>query len=140
MNIDKVKEFILLNEGYRNKPYKDIYGNITIGIGRNLTGKGLKDYEVEYLFQNDIDDAINDLVKIFKDNFYLFPEPIKIGLIDMMFNMGINRFKTFKKMIKALNEFDFEKASYEIENSKWCNQVKSRCNRVKKLFESAFNG
>ena len=48
----------------------------------------------------------------------------------MMFNLGYPRFTKFKKMIKALKEHDYERASIEARDSLWCKQVGSRCDEV----------
>ena len=49
-------------------------------------------------------------------------------LIDMMFNLGSPRFKQFKKMIQALEDNDYSRASFEMLDSKWAVQVGNRAN------------
>jgi len=42
--------------------------------------------------------------------------------------------KTDKKLIQAVKEGDFKKAAQEAKNSRWCKQVKSRCEDVSEMF------
>ena len=38
-----VKPLTKINEGLRSKPYVDTVGKVTIGVGRNLTDRGLSE-------------------------------------------------------------------------------------------------
>ena len=49
----------------------------------------------------------------------------------MYFNLG-SRFNTFKKMIKAAKEKDWQTAHNEALNSLWAKQVKGRANTLAK--------
>ena len=131
--IDKAIKLIKKHEGFSQYPYKDTVGKITIGYGRNLNDVGISKREAELMLENDIYKAIIDLLDIF-NNFYDFPENVQIALIDMIYNLGKTRFLTFKKMIKALKEKDYKRASQEAQDSKWCKQVKNRCKEIVKLF------
>jgi lysozyme len=42
------------HEGHRAFAYYDIVGKLTIGVGRNLTDRGLSDDEINLLFINDM--------------------------------------------------------------------------------------
>jgi len=53
-----------------------------------------------------------------------FSKEIRSGDIDLK----------FKKMIQAIKDKDFVRAPEEAKNSKWCEQVKSRCEDVCELF------
>jgi lysozyme len=120
------KELIIKHENLKLKPYKDSVGKLTIGVGRNLEDVGISKNEALYLLENDIKRSEKELKEIF-ENFDELPEQVKIVLIDMIFNLGKSRFLKFKKMIKAIKEEDFKRAAEEAKNSKWCRQVKSRC-------------
>ena len=123
-----IKKLLILNEGLRLKPYYDTVGKLTIGVGRNLTDNGITEDEAMYMLENDIKRAVQDLQRIFI-NFNDYDEHVKAVLIDMMFNLGFNRFMTFKKFIKAIKEGDLETAAKEMIVSKWARQVKSRAER-----------
>jgi len=130
-----VKDFIIKHEGLRLKPYLCPAGKLTIGVGRNIEENGISEDEAMYLLENDIKRCENELREIFP-NFDSLPENIKIALIDMDFNLGKPRFLTFKKLIQAVKEGDFKKAAQEAKNSRWCEQVKSRCEDVCEMIKS----
>ena len=118
-------ERIKKHEGIRLKPYLCTAGKMTIGIGRNIEDNGISIEEAEYLLKNDIAQSYKELQQNFPWEKDLSPRR-KGVLVEMIFNMGINRFKQFKNMLKACQEGDFEKASKEALDSKWACQVGKR--------------
>ena len=127
--IKQIKE----HEGLVLKPYKCPAGKLTIGYGHNLEDNGLSQSACEYILIEDIEEAKKNLYAVFtKDFFDTLKDNQKIALIDMMFNLGLSRFLTFKKFILAVKSKDFIKASAEIINSRAYKQNKSR---YKKLSE-----
>jgi len=111
------------------KPYYCPAGKLSIGVGRNIEDNGISEDEAMYMLNNDIFRCIEELETIF-DDFSELPENIQIALIDMIFNLGKTRFLKFKKMIQAIKDKDFKKASEEAKNSHWCGQVGKRCDDV----------
>jgi len=143
----KLEELLIKHEGLRLKPYRCPAGRLTVGVGRNLDdigiskdeikhiGKSLNDIKLTgitkedamYLLKNDINRCINELKDIFGDEFFEYPEEIRFVLIDMIFNLGKPRFKSFKKMIKAVKDKNYKEMIIQMRDSKWCRQVKLRC-------------
>ena len=119
----KLKQSLVDHEGRKNLPYTDTLGNITIGIGYNLTSRGLPDSWVDSQYLSD--------VQYFYNQLSAFPWYLKLNddrqiiLIDMAF-MGWQRFLGFTDMIAALEVSDFNKAANEMLNSEWATQVKGR--------------
>ena len=127
--IKQIKE----HEGLVLKPYKCPVGKLTIGYGHNLEDNGLSKTACEFILSEDIDEAKKNLYAVFTRKFFeTLSNNQKIALIDMMFNLGMSRFLTFKKFILAVKNKDFIKASAEIINSRAYQQNKSR---YKKLSE-----
>lgn len=127
--LQQIKE----HEGLKLFPYKCPAGKLTIGYGHNLEDNGLSQSVCEYILIEDIEEAKRDLYAIFtRDFFDSLSDNQKIALVDMMFNLGMSRFLTFKKFILAVKNKDFIKASAEIINSRAYRQNKSR---YKKLSE-----
>ena len=120
-----VVDFIKKVEGLKLKLYKDINGNLTIGYGRNLDDRGITKEEAEILLFTDLAFAEYELREIFNDYDY-YPVEVKIVLTSMMFNLGKNRFLTFKKFIKAIKEKDYKKAIIELFNSRRAKQLPKR--------------
>jgi len=122
-------EQLMRHEGYRQFPYKDTVGKLTIGVGRNLDDVGISEDEAAYLLDNDITVARHELL-------FAFPafsqmQPVRQdALINMVFNMGITRFKGFKNMIAALVEQNYQLAADEMLDSKWARQVGSRADEL----------
>jgi len=128
---DLVKTMLVVDEGLRLKPYRDIVGKLTIGVGRNLDDVGISEDEALYLLENDIQRTIQDATNIFGTSIWLSLDEVRQAVIlDMLFNLGKPRFLTFKKFIKAVKEKDFEKASKEMLDSRWARQVKKRAQRL----------
>ncbi|MFA6168950.1 MAG: hypothetical protein WC700_20155, partial [Gemmatimonadaceae bacterium] len=47
-----------IDEGIKPYPYTDSVGKLTIGVGRNLVDVGLRPKEIDFLLENDIDEAV----------------------------------------------------------------------------------
>ena len=60
----------------------------------------------------------------------------KRALVNMAFNLGLSRLRSFKRMLKALAEEDFETAAAEALNSRWAEQVGDRAARLATLIRS----
>ena len=121
--IKQIKE----HEGLRLKPYKCPAGKLTIGYGHNLEDNGLSQSVCEYILIEDIEEAKKNFYAVFtKDFFNTLNDNQKIALIDMMFNLGLSRFLTFKKFILAVKQRNFDRASVEIIHSKAYTQAKRR--------------
>jgi lysozyme len=121
--LSKLKRSLVKHEGLENFPYVDTAGKITIGIGYNLTDRGLSDEWINDQYMQDVCYFYQQL-----SGFEWFPQLTidrQIVLIDMCF-MGWKKFLTFKKMINAISIGDFKKAAIEMLDSAWANQVKGR--------------
>jgi lysozyme len=133
--LDKLAEQLRRDEGVRFRPYADTKGKITIGVGRNLTDKGITPRESDYLLGNDIDEAECELHQ-------LMPWTDKLDdarrgvLIAMVFNMGITAFQDFEKFLALVNAGNYTAAGAEMLNSKWAKQVGARANRLSRQMVS----
>lgn len=123
-----VKKWIKTHEGYSAFPYKCTEDRTTIGFGRNIQDNGITLAEAETLFDNDFQRCLNDLHKY---KWYTHqPAHVQDALMNMCFNLGINRLLGFKKMIAALTSKDYTKAAIEALDSKWATQVGQRAKDV----------
>jgi lysozyme len=109
----RLREQLARHEGKRRFVYDDasgkpistgtfVRGKPTIGVGRNLAEKGLSDDEIDYLLDNDIKDAIADA-----QTFRWFDslDPVRQAVIvELCFNMGLGKLRTFKKFLQAMAE------------------------------------
>lgn len=127
MNLKKLKNELIRDEGLRLTVYFDSEGIETIGVGRNLQ-KGITKDEAYHLLDNDIHDVIQDAMQF--EWFDKLDDDRKNIILNMIFNLGINRFKGFRKTIRLIEAGDYEEAAKEMLDSKWARQVGPRANRL----------
>ena len=115
---------LIRHEGLKLHPYLCPAGKLTIGVGRNLSDNGISEAEARVLLANDIAVSEAELCQ------YPFWRDLsaarKMALIDMHFNLGLGRFKKFKRMLAAIQAGDYELAAREMLDSKWARQVGKR--------------
>ena len=133
VDLNKLTVSIQRHEGLRLFPYTDTTGNTTIGYGRNLSGKGISNGEATALLQDDINDAITLAESQVWWPMVVSCEPRARALIEMLFNLGLGGFNTFKSAISALESGDFETAAADFLNSEWANQVGNRAQELTQM-------
>lgn len=145
-NGDKLRVMLTLHEDDRQFPYGDadgrtlrpgsiVNGNVTIGIGRNLTGKGLSEPERQLLFGNDLADIERQLSGALPWTSAIDPVR-KCILADMCFNMGINRLLAFTRTLSLIRTGRYVEAAGAMLDSLWAKQVGQRAIRLAKMMES----
>lgn len=132
--IEELEKLLIDHEGYEKKPYVDTVGKITIGVGWNLSDKGLPESIIKQLLFQSILEAIEDCDALF-ENFADFSENRQLALVDMAFNLGRARLSRFNNMRKAIANGDWVKAGDEALDSKWAKQVKGRANTIAKMLK-----
>lgn len=131
-HVKEAEALIRRHEGVRLKPYQDSVGKLTIGVGRNLTDRGLSVDEVNILFQNDMVIA-GDILDIWCEAWRTFSPACCAALLSMAFNLGGPRLTGFKRMRAALMRRDFTEAAKEALDSKWAAQVPHRAREIAKM-------
>lgn len=144
------------HEGVRPTVYKDTMNHPTVGIGFNLDdrnnraklqdlgidvnellqGKPLTDREIKTLYNISLTTAYNDAKK-FLPNFSAHPEQVQRAIVDMSFNMGLNKLMQFQRLRNALMMKDYNLAANEMMNSRWAKQVGRRAVNLANLVKSA---
>jgi lysozyme len=135
VNLQRLWEQLVHHEGLRLKPYRCSAGKLTIGVGRNLEDVGLTEEEALLLLGNDISRVITELDQNIPA-FSSLDEIRKRVLVDMGFNLGINRLMKFRRMLAALEAGDWSQAAVEMMDSRWARQVGSRAERLKLMMET----
>lgn len=131
MDVDKLKDQLILHEGLELKSYTCSAGYITLGVGRNVEELGITEEEARYLLDNDI-------LRVSKELDTAIPwwremsEVRQRVVVDMVFNLGISRFLNFKLAISAMLNQDWEEAAAQMLDSKWADQVGQRSHRLAK--------
>ena len=128
LDLSLFKEHLEWAEGKRAYPYVDSVGKTSIGCGRNLDDKGLRDSEIDLMLENDIAEALDEAEKL---PYFNKLDPVRQLIVaDCVFNMGLPRFKGFIKTNKALEAGDYIKAGEEMQDSKWARQTGRRAIRL----------
>ncbi len=133
--IEILKKRLMTEEAVRLKPYVDSVGKLTIGVGRNLTDKGLRMSEVEFMLQNDVEEVIQELHTHLPWTDQLDDARASV-LLDMAFNMGIDGLLTFKNTLAAMQRGDYAAAAEGMRHSKWAEQVGNRDVYLIKVMET----
>jgi len=132
-NLTRLERQLWLDEGYRQYPYKCSSNKLTIGIGRNIEDNGISKDEALHLLRNDIMEVRVSLMRF--SWFNRLNDERQDAVLNMAFNLGIPRFMSFKKMIEALSEMDYELAADEALDSKWATQVGERADRIARIIK-----
>lgn len=131
------------HEGLVLHAYRCSANRWTIGYGRNLQDKGLSNEEKEMFgVEKSMDMLTRKITKaqatklltsdvaefeasvISKVSFFDELDSVRQDiLINMAFNMGINRLMKFKNMLGKLKEHDYQGSADEMKDSKWYVQV-----------------
>ena len=128
----KARQLIKSHEGVRMTPYMDSVGKCTIGVGRNLTDRGLTVEEVELLFETDFKLA-KHILDIWLADWQSYPASVQMALLSMAFNLGGPRLSGFVKLRAALIDHNYQKAARQALDSRWAKQVGSRAEEIAKL-------
>jgi lysozyme len=114
-----------------------LLGNLTIGIGRNLSAKGLSQKERDQLRANDIADATVALEANFPWAMAL--DGVRKGaFLNLIFNMGSRKLSCFTKFLAAAKAGDWPTAKAELLDSAADHQEPARIARLALQLESGF--
>jgi lysozyme len=127
--IDILRPQLVIDEGRRSKIYIDTRGKWSVGIGRNLTDKGLSTAEIDFLFGNDVAEAEREARAVFI-TFDQLSDARKAVVVNMAFNMGQKTLEQFHGTIAAVNGGDFEEAARDMLASRWATEVGARAVRL----------
>lgn len=133
MTLEQLIADLERDEGVKLEPYTDTVGKLTIGVGHNLTDRGLTREQVKLILHDDINTIQRELDRELPW-WRTLTDGRQRGLCNMAFNMGLPRLSTFKRMLAALREGRNREAAEEALDSRWAYQVKTRAERIATLF------
>lgn len=129
--IESIKE----SEGFRSKPYRCTENVLTIGYGFAIKDLELDEDICHQILVKKLDDLIDKANNKFPFLLELPDEKADI-VYEMIYQMGLNGVSRFKKMLKALEDQDFEKASVEMLDSLWAKQTPNRALKMSNKMKS----
>lgn len=138
MNRDKLVSQLIQDEGYRGAAYLDSLGFLTIGIGRMIDSKkggGISLEEAKYLLNNDIN-SVNTQLTSALPWLKSLDDARQNVLLNLAFNLGVPGLLKFQKTLDYVKRGDYKKASQEMLNSTWADQVGDRAKRLSKVMET----
>ena len=154
MSLSKDGKLELINElkreeGFRDRVYQCSEGVDTIGYGFNVKYLSKDELDLNGGFIEPMSEEVATQIlnrkvkKLIKsvDEVYSWidnlPEVVKIGIYDMIYQLGIKGFGSFVNTQKYLKLLDYNKAIENIKNSKWAKQTPRRANNLIKRLERA---
>lgn len=127
--MSRLHEMLIRHEGLRLKPYRDTKGKLTIGVGRNLDDVGITREEALLLLNNDLARVRREVERAFP--WFSSLNPVRKNVVlNMVFNLGLPRFRGFTKTIAAIEAKDWENAAREMLESRWAQQVGRRAHEL----------
>lgn len=121
-------ERIKFAEGFREKPYLCTEGVPTFGYGLTY----ITEHEAEWILRRRVRECVA-LVEGYLENERISLDEFRIKILaEMSYQLGFKGVLRFKKMWKALRDFDYDTASEEMLNSKWHVQTPTRCEYLSK--------
>lgn len=132
----EIKEMLIKDEGWRNKPYRCPAGKLTIGVGHNLDANGLSDDVIENILDEDIDAAEKFAIEVFGSAFHGFEVGRQMAIVGMIFQLGTGGFRKFHRTIKAMKEGRWGDAADYGMQSLWAKQTPARARRVTEMLRT----
>lgn len=142
--LNHLRALLKKHEGVRFVVYDDatgkplrkgdtLKGHPTIGVGRNLAGRGITPAETDFLLSTDIADCEAILSK--QPWWANLNEPRQAVMISMAF-MGWAALSQFKRLFAALTAQSWEDASASMLASLWAKQTKTRATDLAAIMRS----
>ncbi len=141
MDIEKLREELIADEGMRLDVYRCTENHLTVGVGHKIVagdaehgkpeGFTITERRMKQLFDLDIAIVREDCHRLYED-FADLPEEAQRIIANQMFNMGLPTMKRFRGMKRCVDERNWAGAADEMVDSRWYEQVTNRANRLVK--------
>ncbi len=129
--IADIESLLVRDEGEKLFPYYDTATppRLSLGVGRNLTDRGITQQESRYLLKNDIESHTLELLNALPWVSQLNPARQAV-LISMCFNMGLKGLLQFHNTLSLIEQGKYQDASQAMLQSLWAKQVGHRAERL----------
>jgi len=145
IDVDQLRETLIIDEGQVNEIYEDHLGYATFGIGHlvlksdpefgEAVGTPVSEERTIECFEHDVQSVLTDCKKL-HEGWDGYPQEVKQVIANMMFNMGLTRLSKFNKHNAALQSGDWNGAAVEGRDSRWHKQVMNRAERLMERLEN----
>jgi lysozyme len=128
--VDAAIERAKVSEGFRQYPYRDTEGYLTIGYGCCLDSGWDQNLALEVL-RYQMAAAEQQIVN---EPWYADLNAARQSVLtEMVFNLGFGNFIQFHRLLDALDRKNYADASNEMLNSKWASQVGARAQKLAQI-------
>lgn len=138
MNVDRLRQQLVAEEGRRNASYLDTEGLWTIGIGHHddKIGPGMiwNDAMVDAVFAEDVAEKVAQIQKALPW-FDKIDDVRQAVLVEMCFQMGLNGLLGFTHTLGAFRDQRWNDAAGGMLASKWAKQTPKRAMRMARQVE-----
>jgi lysozyme len=121
---------IVMDEGYRSKPYEDSLGKLTVGFGHLIQqGESFSDltpHKAVEMLRHDYADSQDSVLRLYP----WAQGEVGLVLINMTYQLGATGLSEFTKTISYLKDSKYDLAAGEMLNSRWAMQTPSRASRL----------
>ena len=132
-----IESLLVRDEGEKLFPYLDTASppRTTIGVGRNLSDRGISQQESRYLLRNDIESHTLELLNALPWVSQLNPARQAV-LVSMCFNMGLKGLLQFHNTLSMIEQGKYQEAAQAMLQSLWAKQVGHRAERLSQQMET----
>jgi lysozyme len=111
---------LMVDEGFRRKPYRCTAGKLTVGYGTNLD-EGLTDDEAMFLLESRVARKVEECWRAFP--WFQGLDPVRQAVVvQMAYQLGVAGVAGFRKFCAAMARGDWQTAHDEMLDSKWAKQ------------------
>ena len=128
------------HEGCRLRPYRDSLGFWTVGWGHKMESvstcilsEGITQDDADHLLMVDIGIAERGVARLPVMVLNNCNDVRKGVLLEMIFQLGYAGVMKFKRMLRAIQNNDFERAANEMVFSLWHAQTPTRCQELSEI-------
>jgi len=130
--LKSLKSAIKKSEGFRPDVYMDSEGVPTIGYGFTR----IEEDEADLVLQLKLKKIIERDLLLFTKEIAQMNESRLMVFIEMLYQLGLQGVKGFKKMRQAVRDKDWKEVNKQMIDSKWHKQTPNRCRRLAAIMES----
>lgn len=116
---------VALHEGFRDRPYRDTVGKLTIGYGWNIDDTPMEREAAEVQLTKKLEKCEVECNRSI-DFFGNLTQARREVLVEMCFNLGLEGLLGFKNTLNLMGLSRHEEAASQMLLSKWATQVGKR--------------
>lgn len=131
----RLKKQLIRDEGWRNRLYTCPAGKLTIGVGFNLEANRLCDKAISAQLDYDIERCTEAAKALLAEDWDKLNDVRQEVLIQMIFQLGVDGVRQFRKTLAAIRSGDFDTAAYNMLASRWAKQTPTRVKRLAKAMK-----